>query len=244
MMTRRSGILASITAVALAGPVCTPDTYGAVIAQYTYAGMSTGLQPSAPPSTVGDDVAVTDMTTGGGITGALFRINVSSAAYHSSNRSLFENAAHAGTTLQDAISRNAYWVFSAVADPGFVLNLDSLSFAMGGGGSGTSELQYHVLTSVDGFTAADAVDFGSVTGNAGTTAASWTIKDVDLTASRFQGLSNIEVRIYAVRPPGENLNQFIRLDTVTLNGDVIPEPASLALLGIGAAMMIGRRRRA
>ncbi len=67
---------------------------------------------------------------------------------------------------------------------------------------------------------------------------------VDLSA--FPSLATAEFRFYfaAVGSSGNKVGDTVRLDNVQLTGDIIPEPASLALMGLGGLTVLFRSRRA
>jgi hypothetical protein len=72
--------------------------------------------------------------------------------------------------------------------------------------------------------------------------------NITLSGSEFQGLTNgtlVEFRIY-LKDPSQNVNSRIhQLDNIVLNGTVIPEPSSFALLGglmAFSAVALKRRR--
>lgn len=49
-------------------------------------------------------------------------------------------------------------------------------------------------------------------------------------------------RVYT-RNGGGNFSRSVEYDDVTINGTVIPEPASFALAGLGGVMLLGHGRR-
>ena len=65
---------------------------------------------------------------------------------------------------------------------------------------------------------------------------------VDVSGSDFDNLSSITFQFRFFDNATDNSNQINRLDDIQLSGTIVPEPASLALLPLGA-LALGRRRR-
>lgn len=68
---------------------------------------------------------------------------------------------------------------------------------------------------------------------------------VDLSGAAFQNLdatAGIDFRIYFANEAGSGASG-VRLDTVSLNGAVIPEPSSLILIGVALLAAVGMRAR-
>jgi len=130
-----------------------------------------------------------------------------------------------------------YFSFTVTPTAGYQMNLTDLNFDC----SLTSDYAdkwgtWQVRTSVDGFVA----DVGSaITLTAPSTA--WTTKTIDLSGPAFQGLGSLEVRLYTSASETSS-NLVLRTDNITLGGGVVPEPAALALLGLGAAALLRRRK--
>lgn len=113
---------------------------------------------------------------------------------------------------------NIQYTYSSASNSGFVLSS-------------------HLLTSATGFTASDSlntIDFDSVNGST----------DANVDVSNIDDLQNLsgplEIRIYfsdSTFRPGPNH----RVDTIIIQG--VPEPGSLALLGLGGVCLLSRRRR-
>ena len=119
---------------------------------------------------------------------------------------------------------------------GFTLNLESLTFDdMKGPSLGTDwQISYRVGSSGD-FSLAGS---GSIHDSFATTP----MNTVSLSGiSAIQDITQLTtLRIWAIG--GSNDNKIWYLDNVTLNGVVIPEPATMSLLALGGLAMIRRRR--
>ncbi len=122
-----------------------------------------------------------------------------------------------------------YFTFTLDANDGYEINFDN--FVYTGTASGTGPTAFALRSSVDAFTA----DIGSPTAT-GTT--------ISLTAPPFQHLTApVEFRLYGYSATG-GAGTF-SINDYTFNGAVgaIPEPNTLALVGVGSLLMLGNLRR-
>ena len=146
-----------------------------------------------------------------------------------------------GFNVGAAINAGQFWEVTISADPGFVLNLEDIMFDSGRGTNGANGL--FVFTDVTGLANGDQI-FGS--GLAGFTSPA-TAQDIDLSGAEFQGLEEITFRILADRRESDTFGGSATfIDNVVVNGTVvasIPEPSSLALIGLAGLVVISRRRR-
>ena len=138
-----------------------------------------------------------------------------------------------------------YWGFTLTADAGSSLDLTSLTFDYGVGHNdgGTSDFGYRVFTKVDGG-AFTSIATGGVA-SASYTAGDWSGQasgNIDLTslATTVDG-GNVEFRIqmWSSSASGGAIQAF---QNITTNGAVVPEPSSIALLGLGGLALLRRRR--
>lgn len=98
-------------------------------------------------------------------------------------------------------------------------------------------LSSHLLTSATGFTASDSLNTVSFIADNGSTD-----ENVDVSGiSELQGLTGpVEIRLYFSDSTFNSAPDH-RIDTIIIEG--IPEPGSLALLGLGGVCLMWRRHR-
>lgn len=139
-------------------------------------------------------------------------------------------------TLADAIADGDYAGFSVTFPAGQTWDLTSLTYQAARGGPSTPRTIY-ALSSLGGFAAANVIETNAVT----STRATLSSYTVELTAPLYQDLTDqtVEFRLYYSTP---GTGSSIEIDNVVLNGTV-PEPGSLALLGVGALGLLRRRGR-
>jgi hypothetical protein len=144
------------------------------------------------------------------------------------------------TTTPDeasAVSAGTYWSFTVTPNATFMMNPTTLTFDVARGGDATPRTWY-LYSSVGGFTLGNKIASTDVP----TVRPTLTPTMVDLSASQFQGLTGpVEFRMY-ISTPGNG--QSLEFDNVSLNGSVlaVPEPTSLALVGLAVSGWALRRR--
>ena len=139
-------------------------------------------------------------------------------------------------------STDNYFVFTVDADPGSVLNLTSLKydFWLSDANNIAGEADAEAFISVDN---GAFVSYGSIqatdTLGAGVSAP---VASANFDLTSITGAQSVEVRIGIGYSVGNSaaLSGFVQ--GIQLEGDVVPEPPSLALLGLGG-LMVARRRR-
>jgi hypothetical protein len=135
------------------------------------------------------------------------------------------------TSAAAAVANGVYFDFTVT--PSTTMSLTNLTLDAARGGGGTPR-GYEIRSSRDNFgstlSAADLL----------TVRPTYTPITVDLSGAAFQNVTTpTTFRFYVYSPAG---GQSVDVDNITLNGTV-PEPASLGLIGLGAAGLLGRRAR-
>ncbi|HLL88586.1 MAG TPA: PEP-CTERM sorting domain-containing protein [Tepidisphaeraceae bacterium] len=152
--------------------------------------------------------------------------------------SLYVSYAGTPATIAEARTGNDYVGFSLAGDGGATLNLSSFSVDYTRFNNDAPLAQLYAST--DGF-ATPAIDVGAIS----TTADSvYTNNVLDLsTISALQNVAGVEFRIYFADSSG-SAGRAHSIDNVTVNGTaVVPEPAALGLIGVGAMGALRRRAR-
>lgn len=137
----------------------------------------------------------------------------------------------------------SYLSFTITPNPGYVLNLNSISFEVSRIFLGSYTVNYEVRSSVDSFTT--AVLSGS---NSSATAPTFAGVSASLGPS-FVNLASVEFRLY-LWDSNNSANNRLLLDNLTVTGNavLIPEPsgpamaAALGLSGLVAARFLRRKR--
>ena len=129
-----------------------------------------------------------------------------------------------------------YLEFTVTPDPQFV-ELDLTGISAWVLDEKNSTFEWGFKSSMDGFTdwlvEADGVQ------------SSYAEVSADLNGGDFSGISDpVTFRLYAVDGAPTNQGGVVRVDDILLEGTfTIPEPASVALIGLGGAILLSRRRR-
>ena len=136
--------------------------------------------------------------------------------------------------LDDSTPDPGYVEFAISAtDAGTVLNLTSLTFDAVRGTNGTAVRSYVVDASVDGgvFFELDSQEIAANLASA--TPSSFSI---DLSGAAYQGVDSFTIRF-------SDPDDTIEISNLAINGEVVPEPGSLALLALGGLCVLRRRRK-
>lgn len=184
---------------------------------------------SPAPTSTDANVDATDFTRGPG-----FGSSGGDAIIFTNNRAEFKTPFSGGNTDSEStnFAEGEFGFFDITADTGFELDLANITFDVVRAGSAPDKLA--VFVSTDG--GATTTDVGEV--NANTTGNS-----LDLSA--FQDEDTLRFFFIPNGNNQQNAGRFISVDNIVVNGtaSAIPEPASLALLGLGGLMLLPRRKR-
>jgi hypothetical protein len=158
------------------------------------------------------------------------------------------NAGSAQTTAEGVIADNTYFSFTLTPEVGKSITIDSISFDVAAGTAGPSDRQFYLFADKSGYLSGNVLfsastEIGSPLLPYNTTTFDQNFSITLSGNSAFQNITDsVTFRLYIATPTN---SQNIGFDDITVNGSVIPEPGSYALLGglcALTAVMIGRRR--
>ncbi len=231
----------------------------AILAQYPFTGNSAASTDADTNSTAnsvtGNGLAVSYRAAGGGVLlGGNSAPGIGDTYGNVTNRNTTGGAStgnffgeNFAATEADSVTNNDYYAFSITPAGGYKLNLSNLSFDFAIGTTGSSNgIAFFVRSD------AEATDFTTTLGRAGTTANSFSSATVSLAGTDFQNVTAaITFRIYAY-DRGSTSNTIsasayagFYFDNLALTGQavLIPEPATLALLSLSLMPLALRRPR-
>lgn len=147
----------------------------------------------------------------------------------------FQAKDYSSTSAAAAVTNNDYVSIVLTVASGYYLNLDSVAFKVARTNSGPTD--GFLRSSLDSYTG-DLKAYSSISTGGNTQTAT-----LDTTFDHIEG--TVEFRWYGWRASGLSASHGSGLDNVNFVGEVlaIPEPATLALLGLGGVCGMLRRRR-
>ncbi len=216
----------------------------AIIASFGFGTLATPtLAPDAVNPTPG--ITVSAITAGAGIDMAT--ATAPSATSPSYNTTAPMLSAGAGTnvvnSLDNAETNNVYFTFTITPDAGVTFSLDTLSL-LAGRSAASSTRQWGFYTSATGYTVPVLSDTitqsrgdGSLDSDGGSLVSTLALQNIS---------APLVVRFYINPGTGGSANagRKVDIDNIMITGTtVIPEPVSLALLGLGGLCLLPRRQR-
>ena len=248
MLTSRlhtSSMLFATFVLALCGWMATSVNASPLTIEYTFGTPgATTLDPvSTSPAT---GITVSAITLGSGADAPLVENpsndSAPGAGYNLTSPMISVGAGtNTVNSLNQAEANDVYIQFTITPGSGYTFSLESLSL-LAGRSAASSTRQWGFYTSATGFVTPVLFDdvfatrgSSSMSSEGGSLAGEPLLQDIS---------SALTVRIYVNPGTGGSANAGRRLDldSITLNGTVIPEPASLMLLGMGGALLMSRRR--
>ncbi|MFW6153963.1 MAG: PEP-CTERM sorting domain-containing protein [Planctomycetota bacterium] len=192
------------------------------------------------PSTVDENLTATAMTPGSGLS----TFTVTTGGYPTDPYLKGAPAGGVSTFSWDgvtyrstgqALANDYVFTFTVTPKPGAEMSLTELSFLAAGGG--TSEPPRSVSVFHEG-TKLLHENVGTGSDN---TRPNMVPMTIDLSGySQFQTVSTPVTFVFGVSSDGSS--KSIEYDNVVLSGVAVPEPASMALVGLGAVLVARRRR--
>jgi hypothetical protein len=250
----------------LAASLLTVAARADLIVHYAFDGATLAPATTLPGVTAGNITPGTAFNTDDGLSTVTTPADGGSHSYFGRGTSVHTATADSSSGFTAATSQGNYFQFT-LSTAG-QMNLTSLGFDTSKNEFNThsfrilvtSDLTSHAYNNRLNFTAPATVDTslpnviesqvaGDISDAPAGLGSNWGNGDnalVDLNVPAFQGVSAVTFRVYAYtlgQPAGTaNIANVIRFDNVLVNGSVVPEPASAALILLALPMLLRRRR--
>ncbi|XAL98014.1 PEP-CTERM sorting domain-containing protein [Phycisphaeraceae bacterium D3-23] len=133
----------------------------------------------------------------------------------------------------DGVNEN-FMEFTLTADVAGTLNIDSISISEWRNGAGAANgMAFDVSVNGGAYVLYDSVQIDANSGDFGFDTFTFT--------EAIVGADSVGIR-FTPRNAGQGSTGNIHVNGLTVNGSVVPEPGSLALLGLGGLALLRRRR--
>jgi len=232
-MTRKTKHTLTLAATLAGTGLFAGPASGIVIASYDFAGGS-ATSGDSDTDTTASAISVVGGSSNFGIssgTGTLFA----------------RSTAVANTGTDPGVNASERVEFSVTLDNGPALSLQNITGTLEADAGDFWQANYSMFASTDDF--ATSTSLGTASDPSGGSATAFDISLASL--GNVTGTVKFRLVPYAeffTNDEGEleqpSNGKILRLDDVVVNGTVVPEPASVALMGLGGLLMLGRRRQA
>lgn len=233
------------TIAAVAVMAMATNSYAAVIADYDFAGLALTSSDSQANS-VADALEDYSTQNGGASNPATNRNILGSVSASVGNPSpgidgtfqTFGGGSSPVGTIAEAISEDVYIEFTITPDSGFEIDYSTVTVDVQKEAGGAF---FYSWLLVDGDS--NGWDTGDeLAGDSFDTIGSYVTMSMD--ASSLADITTATTFRLYLGSDGTGAANGINVDNIVVNGTVVPEPASLALVGLGALLIAGRRRQA
>ena len=213
----------------LAGLYTLVPAHSAILARYEFASASPVATTSLAGVTAGNfGASITDTNQGFSAGGNVFL------------RSLVTGADQTAALADD----NYFSVTISATNPGETLNLTSLTldYAVQNDNASSFSGAVYLQSTVGGTGTGNPVIAGTgTTDTQNSSGFSFAQATFDLSAAGFQGLTSITFQ-FRFSDTADVTGDLNRMDNVTINGSVVPEPSSALIGGLGVLVLLRRRR--
>jgi hypothetical protein len=149
-------------------------------------------------------------------------------------------------TLTGAIDTSKYFEFTLTPSLGFTVNMTSITFGLGRSAAGPRTFEWR--SNIDSFGAA-INNYNSLSANVTNSSGILTIPDststtftgnvLSLSSGSFQNISTLTLRFYAYNSESTGGTGGLQ-GPLSFSGEIVPEPSTWALIGLGAAFILWR----